>query len=148
MIIRSIDAIIRMLDADYIENADIEEKIQGVCIDSRKVVEGNLYIPIHGANNNGHAYVQQAIDNGARAVLWERREANPPKEIVVILVDDTTAALQQLAKAYRDQLNMKVVGVPAAMEKRVRRISLPPYLQSILLRRKHLETTIMKSVYR
>ena len=48
MIIRSIDAIIRMLDADYIENADIEEKIQGVCIDSRKVVEGNLYIPIHG----------------------------------------------------------------------------------------------------
>ena len=27
MIIRSIDAIIRMLDADYIENADIEEKI-------------------------------------------------------------------------------------------------------------------------
>lgn len=26
MIIRSIDAIIRMLDADYIENADIEEK--------------------------------------------------------------------------------------------------------------------------
>ena len=111
MIIRSIDAIIRMLDADYIENADIEEKIQGVCIDSRKVVEGNLYIPIHGANNNGHAYVQQAIDNGARAVLWERREANPPKEIVIILVDDTTAALQQLAKAYRDQLNMKVVGV-------------------------------------
>ena len=86
MIIRSIDAIIRMLDADYIENADIEEKIQGVCIDSRKVVEGNLYIPIHGVNNNGHDYVQQAIDNGAKAVLWERREANPPKAVVVILV--------------------------------------------------------------
>ena len=108
MIIRSIDAIIRMLDADYIENADIEEKIQGVCIDSRKVVEGNLYIPIHGVNNNGHDYVQQAIDNGAKAVLWERREANPPKAVVVILVDDTTMALQKLAKAYRDQLNMKV----------------------------------------
>lgn len=111
MIIRSIDAIIRMLDADYIENADIEEKIQGVCIDSRKVVEGNLYIPIHGVNNNGHAYVQQAVENGARAVLWERKEPNPPEKIVVILVDDTTAALQQLAKAYRDQLNMKVVGI-------------------------------------
>ena len=106
MIIRSIDAIIRMLDADYIENADIEEKIQGVCIDSRKVVEGNLYIPIHGVNNNGHAYVQQAIEHGAKAVLWERKEQNPPHEVVVILVEDTTAALQQLAKAYRDQLNL------------------------------------------
>ncbi|MFR6488905.1 MAG: UDP-N-acetylmuramoyl-tripeptide--D-alanyl-D-alanine ligase [Clostridium sp.] len=111
MIIRSIDAIIRMLDADYIENADIEEKIQGVCIDSRKVVEGNLYIPIHGVNNNGHAYVQQAIEHGAKAVLWERKEQNPPHEVVVILVEDTTTALQQLAKAYRDQLNLKVVGI-------------------------------------
>lgn len=111
MIIRSIDAVIRMLDADYIENGKIEEKIQGVCIDSRKVVVGNLYIPIRGANNNGHAFVRQAIDNGAKAVLWERKEPNPPADVVVILVEDTTAALQQLAKAYRDQLHMKVVGV-------------------------------------
>ncbi len=111
MIIRSIDAIIRMLDADYIENGNIEEKIKGVCIDSRKVVEGNLYIPIHGINNNGHLFVQQAIDNGAKAVLWERKEENPPEDVVVILVDDTTKALQELAKAYRKQLHMKVVGV-------------------------------------
>lgn len=111
MMIRSIDAIIRMLDADYIENADIEEKVTGVCIDSRKVVEGNLYIPIHGVNNNGHDYVHQAIENGAKAVLWERREPNPPKEVVVILVDDTTEALARLAKSYRDQLDMKVIGI-------------------------------------
>ena len=111
MMIRSIDAIIRMLDADYIENADIEEKVTGVCIDSRKVVEGNLYIPIHGVNNNGHDYVHQAIENGAKAVLWERKEPNPPKEVVVILVEDTSAALAQLAKSYRDQLDMKVIGI-------------------------------------
>lgn len=111
MIIRSIDAIIRMLDADYIENADIEEKIQGVCIDSRKVVEGNLYIPIRGANNNGHVFAKQAIAQGAKAVLWERKEPNPPTDVVVILVEDTTKALQQLAAVYRSQLNMKVIGV-------------------------------------
>ena len=29
----------------------------------------------------------------------------------MILVEDTTVALQQLAKAYRDQLNLKVVGI-------------------------------------
>ena len=111
MMIRSIDAIIRMLDADYIENADIEEKVYGVCIDSRKVVEGNLYIPIHAANNNGHDYVRQAIDNGAKAVLWERNEPNPPQDVVVILVEDTTAALQKLAESYRHQLDMKVIGI-------------------------------------
>lgn len=111
MIIRSIDAIIRMLDADYIENADIEETITGVCIDSRKVVEGNLYIPIRGVNNNGHQYVKQAIAQGAKAVLWEKKEPNPPTEVVVILVEDTTIALQTLAKSYRDQLHMKVIGI-------------------------------------
>ncbi len=112
MIVRSIDAIIRMLDADYIENGNIEEKIKGVCIDSRKVVEGNLYIPIRGVHHNGHVFVQQAIDNGARAVLWEKKETlQPPKDVVVILVDDTTKALAQLAKAYRHQLKMKVVGI-------------------------------------
>lgn len=100
-----------MLDADYIENGDIEEMIQGVCIDSRKVVEGNLYIPIHGVNNNGHNYVRQAIDAGAKAVLWERKEENPPSDVVVILVEDTTVALQQLAYAYRRQLHIKVVGI-------------------------------------
>lgn len=111
MMIRSIDAIIRMLDADYIENADIEEKVHGVCIDSRKVVEGNLYIPIHGVNNNGHDYVAQAIAHGAKAVLWQRDEPNPPQDVVVILVEDTTIALQKLAQSYRQQLDMKVVGI-------------------------------------
>lgn len=111
MIVRSIDAIIRMLDADYIENGNIEEKIQGVCIDSRKVEPGNLYIPIRGVNNNGHVFTAQAIEKGAKAVLWERREPNPPKDVVVILVEDTTKALQDLAKAYRHQLKMKVAAI-------------------------------------
>lgn len=138
MIIRSIDAIIRMLDADYIENGDIEEKIQGVCIDSRKVVEGNLYIPIHGANNNGHDYVAQAIENGARAVLWERKEANPPQDVVVILVEDTTIALQELARAYRHQLNMKVVGITGSNGKTSTKDILASVLQEHYITQKTL----------
>lgn len=111
MILRSVDGIIRMLDADYIENDDIQKRVLGVCIDSRKVVEGNLYIPIKGVNNNGHTFVRQAIENGAVATLWNKEEANPPSDITVILVEDTTAALQQLAYVYRNQLSMKVIGI-------------------------------------
>lgn len=111
MILRSVDGIIRMLDADYIENDDIAKRIYGVCIDSRKVVEGNLYIPIKGVRNNGHHYIKQAIELGAVATLWNKDEPNPPREITVILVEDTTRALQQLAHVYRRQLNMKVIGI-------------------------------------
>lgn len=111
MILRSVDGIIRMLDADYIENDDIHKRVCGVCIDSRKVVEGNLYIPIKGPNHNGHAFVRQAIDQGAAAVLWNRDEPFPPEDITVILVEDTLQALQRLAAVYRRQLSMKVIGI-------------------------------------
>lgn len=111
MIVRSIESIIAMLDADYIENDDIQKRIAGVCIDSRKVVEGNLYIPIKGVRHNGHEFVSEAIRNGAAATLWNRDEPNPPKQITVILVEDTTAGLQQLAAVYRRQLAMRVVGI-------------------------------------
>lgn len=111
MILRSVDGIIRMLDADYIENDDIQKRVCGVCIDSRKVVEGNLYIPLKGANNNGHEFVQQAIQKGAAATLWNKDEQFPPENITVILVEDTLKALQQLASVYRRQLSMKVVGI-------------------------------------
>lgn len=111
MILRSVDGIIRMLDADYIENDDIQKRVCGVCIDSRRVVEGNLYIPLKGAKHNGHAFVQQAIQKGAAATLWNKDEPFPPENITVILVDDTLKALQQLASVYRRQLSMKVVGI-------------------------------------
>lgn len=111
MILRSIDGIIQMLDADYIENDDISKQVCGVCIDSRKVVEGNLYIPIKGINHNGHRFIAQAIEHGAVATLWNRDEPCPPEDITVILVEDTTMALQQLAYVYRNQLSMKVIGI-------------------------------------
>ncbi|MEG0468519.1 MAG: UDP-N-acetylmuramoyl-tripeptide--D-alanyl-D-alanine ligase [Longicatena sp.] len=138
MIIRSIDSIIAMLDADYIENGSIEDKIMGVCIDSRKVVEGNLYIPIRGVNNNGHIYTSQAIAQGAKAVLWERREPNPPVEVPVILVEDTTKALQELAKAYRNQLAMKVVGVTGSNGK----TSTKDILSSVLAKHYRTQKTL------
>lgn len=111
MIIRSVDAIIRMLDADYIENGNIDIDIMGVSIDSRKIVKGNLYIPIKGDRFNGHDFIEQAIENGAVATLWNRHEPNPPQSIVAILVENTTAALQVLAAVYRRQLHTKVIGI-------------------------------------
>nr|WP_275695662.1 UDP-N-acetylmuramoyl-tripeptide--D-alanyl-D-alanine ligase [Fredinandcohnia sp. SECRCQ15] len=85
--------------------------IEGVSIDTRTIQSGNLYIPIVGETFNGHEFVETAIDNGASAVLWGMNESNPPKGIPVIYVEDTLVALQNLAKNYRDELSIKVVGI-------------------------------------
>lgn len=111
MIIRSIDTVIRMLDADYIEQGDMSVNITGVCIDSRKVIKGNLYVPIIGERVDGHAFVKQAIEAGAVATLWKREIPNPPTEIPVIMVDDTIVSLQDLAHVYRKQLSCRVIGI-------------------------------------
>ncbi|MGG0184772.1 UDP-N-acetylmuramoyl-tripeptide--D-alanyl-D-alanine ligase [Bacillus rhizoplanae] len=85
--------------------------IKGVSIDTRKIEQGNLYIPIQGERFDGHAFVEKAIESGAVATLWKKGVANPPTNLPVIFVEDTLQALQTLAKSYRDQLNVKVVGV-------------------------------------
>lgn len=85
--------------------------IIGVSIDSRKVTTGNLFVPLRGEKVDGHGYVEKAKDQGAAATLWQQDVPNPPTNIPLIIVKDTEVALQELARVYRQQLNVKVIGV-------------------------------------
>lgn len=85
--------------------------VTGVSIDSRSVEEGDLFIPFRGEQVNGHQYVGRAIENGAVASLWLKDEPNPPTHLPLIFVDNSELALQDMARAYRDQLQCKVIGI-------------------------------------
>lgn len=86
-------------------------QIKGVSIDTRNIQAGNLFIPLTGANSNGHLFVEKAIQNGASAALWQKDVPNPPVDVPLIFVEDTLQALQQLASAYRQMLNVKFIGI-------------------------------------
>lgn len=90
---------------------ETERLIEGVSIDSRKVSPNNLFVPIKGQTVNGHKFIDDVVKKGACATLWNKDEPNPPKDIAVILVDDTVKALQDLSFYYRNKLNVKIVGV-------------------------------------
>lgn len=85
-------------------------EIHGVCIDSKNMKEGNLFVPIIRVKD-GHEYVKEAMDNGAVASLWKKSYGTPPKGIPIIFVDDILFALQQLAQFYRREINVKVIGI-------------------------------------
>lgn len=86
-------------------------KVTGVAFDSRKLTAGSLFVPLSGAND-GHDYIQSAIDHGAVATLWaEDHAAQAPTTLPVILVPDTLVALQQLGQYYLQKINPKVVAV-------------------------------------
>lgn len=110
MIVKTIQQVAEMMGAPYeLSHKDIV--IQGVSIDSRKIEKGNLFVPLKGDHTDGHRYVETAFQNGAAASLWQKDVPNPPEHFPIIMVDDTLEALQRLAKAYRDELSIKVVGV-------------------------------------
>jgi UDP-N-acetylmuramoyl-tripeptide--D-alanyl-D-alanine ligase len=85
--------------------------IHGVTIDSRKIQPGNLFIPFKGEHSDGHMYVEAALKSGAAAALWQRDVPNPPANLPILIVEDTLEAIQELARSYRNELDVKVVGI-------------------------------------
>ncbi|MFJ7756423.1 UDP-N-acetylmuramoyl-tripeptide--D-alanyl-D-alanine ligase [Peribacillus muralis] len=85
--------------------------IQGVTIDSRTIKDGCLFVPLKGAQVDGHQYVKQALADGAAASFWQKDVPNPPNDLPLIIVENTEKALQELARSYRSELNIKVVGI-------------------------------------
>ncbi|MFS0820823.1 UDP-N-acetylmuramoyl-tripeptide--D-alanyl-D-alanine ligase [Bacillus sp. 1P02SD] len=111
MIKKTLAQIEQMAKGEKLDPQHQNVVIEGVSIDTRTIAPGNLYIPIIGETFNGHQFVNAAIENGAAAVLWGSDQPNPPQQIPVIFVEDTLVALQTLAKSYRDELTMQVVGI-------------------------------------
>lgn len=85
--------------------------ITGASINTRTLKPGDLFIPFRGENVNGHKYVRSAIELGAAASLWQRDEPGAPEDLPLLFVDDCEAALQEMARAYRDELSALVVGI-------------------------------------
>jgi UDP-N-acetylmuramoyl-tripeptide--D-alanyl-D-alanine ligase len=86
--------------------------VRGVSTDSRQIEVNQLYVPLVGERLDGHQFLPQAIEAGAAAALWQADHVLPAGiEIPLILVTNTLAALQQLAAAYRQELQLPVVAI-------------------------------------
>ena len=87
--------------------------VDGVCTDSRKLQPGQLFIALKGERFDGHDFIAQALEKGAAAAISEREMADLP----VVVVEDSLRALGDLARAYRDLLPIKVVGITGSVGK-------------------------------
>lgn len=110
MIDKTIQEISALLNAPCIQDSP-DQRIHGVCIDSREIQKNNLYIPLIGQKVDGHTFIESVKEKGCQATLWQIDHLPYPKEIALVLVEDTLQALQQLAKAYLDTLHCLVIGV-------------------------------------
>lgn len=87
----------------------------GVFIDTRKPIEGGLYIPIVGDNFNGNSFIPEAFKNGAKAALVERNyyEVNKEslEEFELYPVESGYESLHSFARELRDYVNPYVIAI-------------------------------------
>jgi UDP-N-acetylmuramoyl-tripeptide--D-alanyl-D-alanine ligase len=86
-------------------------QVYTVGIDSRKLEEGALFVPLPGEKTDGHLFVEQALSNGAAMSLVSSKRTD--REIAgyvslakrlgraICVVDDPLAALQELSRQHR-----------------------------------------------
>ncbi len=89
---------------------DIE--IRDVANDSRKAGEGSLFLCIQGAVTDGHEYVPQVVQAGAKALVVQR-PVEAPEDVTVVLVPDTRYAMALISAAYygHPAEEMKIIGI-------------------------------------
>ena len=87
-------------------------QVSGVEIDSRDVVPGDLFFALKGESMDGHRFVDMAYARGAAAVVVDRPVDGPH-----VLVQDTSTALELLAKAARNRVDATVIGVTGSVGK-------------------------------
>ncbi len=100
-----------------------------VVTDSRNVVQGSLFVPLVGQNEDGHKYIPQAIEKGASVIFVKKSvyDSNSEKYmnlatehplVAFIVVANTLYALQDAAMAYVAKFpNLIKVGITGSSGK-------------------------------
>lgn len=89
----------------------------GVSIDSRSVSQGDLFVALVGPTHDAHDHVTQALENGAAAAVVSTVPARLADTAPLLIVDDTTAALEALGHAARDRSSARVVAITGSVGK-------------------------------
>jgi UDP-N-acetylmuramoyl-tripeptide--D-alanyl-D-alanine ligase len=87
-------------------------QVSGADIDSRDVIEGDLFFALKGEAMDGHRFIDTAFAKGAAAVVVDRPVQGPH-----VLVSDTSSALELLAKAARNRADATIIGVTGSVGK-------------------------------
>ncbi len=91
-------------------STDVE--VSRLANDSRQVEDGSLFFCIKGAVTDGHRYVPDVVEKGARVLVVQDPVEAPP-EVTVIRVGDTRYAMALISAAYfgYPANEMRIIGI-------------------------------------
>ncbi|KTD18203.1 UDP-N-acetylmuramoyl-tripeptide--D-alanyl-D-alanine ligase [Legionella jordanis] len=101
----NLNQIAKLLDTDCSKN----DSISGVCIDSRKVQPGNLFIALKGERFDGHDFMEEAASKGAIAIVCSQAKNNIT--IPQFEVAEPIQALAIIAKKHRQGIHCPIIAL-------------------------------------
>ena len=109
------------------ESEAAEREVTDLCIDSREVKEGSLFVPLSGENTDGHRFLPGAMKQATAALTAmdpeevyttpEAMEEARERGDILIRVRDTEKALQDVGAYIRMQYEPPVIGVTGSVGK-------------------------------
>ena len=98
-----------------------ETLFKGISTDSRRIVQGCLFIPLIGERFEGHDFIAAAVKNGASGFLAgkgsENRIGGKFANTTIVHVDDTLKALGDIAHFWRKKFRVIVVAITGSSGK-------------------------------
>lgn len=102
----------QMIGGTLIQGGDVE--CSSVVIDSREVKPDSVFFAITGERLDGHTFLPQALQTARGAVVTNVPEGT---DKAIVQVDDTTVALQNLARAIRAEYDPLLIGITGSAGK-------------------------------
>ncbi|RYG20887.1 MAG: UDP-N-acetylmuramoyl-L-alanyl-D-glutamate--2,6-diaminopimelate ligase, partial [Chitinophagaceae bacterium] len=87
--------------------------VDAITFDSRAIVANTLFIAIKGTQTDGHQYIPQTIDAGAKVIVCEEMPTEKPAEVTFVQVDNSAVALGIMASNFygNPSEKIKLVGI-------------------------------------
>jgi len=89
--------------------------IRGICVDSRRVIKGELFIAVPGCGTDGHRFIPEAVSKGAPAVVAGNVKAleGLPAGVARLVTEDPRIAAGRLASRFYGEPSskLKVAGI-------------------------------------
>ena len=111
--------IINAIDCEILYKSDLanDEILFDISTDTRKIKQGDVYLPLRGENFDGHNFIDKAIINGARGYFTQDKFKINKEADFIIYVQNALVAYLKLANYIRNKVNPIVVAITGSCGK-------------------------------
>ena len=94
---------------EEVTDVALNKTVKGIVTDSREVRPGDLYIAISGDRVDGHTFIKDVFEKGAVCALVNSDIENADEQL--IKVNNSVSTIGEVAKAWRNQFDIPVIGI-------------------------------------